>query len=68
LILHGEKDYRVPISEALLLFEALRLHGVDAELVVFPDENHWIQKPRNIRAWYGAWLDFVGRHAPEPQR
>ncbi|HTJ45874.1 MAG TPA: S9 family peptidase [Kofleriaceae bacterium] len=62
LVLHGEKDYRVPISDGLLLFEALRHHGVDAELVVFPDENHWILKPRNIRAWYAAWIDFVGRH------
>jgi dipeptidyl aminopeptidase/acylaminoacyl peptidase len=62
LILHGERDYRVPISEGLVLFEALRLHGVDAELIVFPDENHWITKPRNIRAWYEAWLDFVARH------
>jgi dipeptidyl aminopeptidase/acylaminoacyl peptidase len=61
LVIHGEKDYRVPISDGLLLFEALRHHGVDAELVVFPDENHWILKPRNIRAWYAAWLDFVAR-------
>ncbi len=62
LVIHGEKDYRVAISEGLLLFEALRLHGVDAELLVFPDESHWIQKPRNIRAWYAAWMDFMARH------
>ncbi len=60
LVLHGEKDYRVPIGEALALFEGLQAHGVDSELVVFPDENHWVLKPRNIRAWYGAVLDFVG--------
>ena len=66
LILHGEKDYRVPISEGLMLFEALRLHGVDAEMVVFPDENHWIQKPRNIRAWYGAWMEFLARKLEQP--
>lgn len=60
LILHGERDYRVPVSEALQMFDALRAHGVDAELGIFPDENHWILKPRNIRAWYGAWLGFVG--------
>ncbi|MEO0603814.1 MAG: S9 family peptidase [Myxococcota bacterium] len=61
LILHGEKDYRVPISEALALFDALQHHGVESELVVFPDENHWILRPRNIVAWYGACLDFIGR-------
>ena len=59
LILHGEKDYRVPIGEALALFEGLQARGVPSELCVFPDENHWILKPRNIIAWYEAWLAFV---------
>ena len=63
LIIHGEKDYRVPISEALLLFEALQRRGITSELLVFPDENHWIMKPRNIRVWYRAWMDFVSQHA-----
>jgi dipeptidyl aminopeptidase/acylaminoacyl peptidase len=62
LILHGERDYRVPVGEALALFEALQLHGVESELVVFPDENHWIQKPRNIEVWYRTFLEFSGRH------
>ena len=61
LIIHGEQDYRVPISEALLLFEALQRRGVDSELLVYPDENHWISKPRNIRSWYRAWLAFIAR-------
>lgn len=61
LILHGEKDYRVPIGEGLALFEALCRQGTDAELVVFPDENHWILKPKNIVAWYGAVLGFIER-------
>jgi dipeptidyl aminopeptidase/acylaminoacyl peptidase len=62
LIIHGERDYRVPIGEALALFEALQHHGVPSELVVFPDENHWILKPRNIIAWYQSVLEFLGRH------
>jgi dipeptidyl aminopeptidase/acylaminoacyl peptidase len=62
LVIHGERDYRVPIGEALALFEALQRHGVDSELLVFPDENHWILKPRNIRVWYRTWLEFVTRH------
>jgi dipeptidyl aminopeptidase/acylaminoacyl peptidase len=62
LLIHGERDYRVPISEALIAFEAIRTAGADAELLVFPDENHWIARPRNIRAWYDAWLAFVDRH------
>ncbi len=62
LVLHGEKDYRVPISEALILFDALQEHGVESELVVFPDENHWVLRPRNIEAWYGHVLRFLGKH------
>ena len=61
LVIHGERDYRVPIGEALALFEALQHHGVPSELLVFPDENHWILKPRNVRVWYRTWLDFVAR-------
>jgi len=62
LIIHGELDYRCPINEGLNLFEALQYHGVPSELLVFPDENHWIVKPRNIAAWYEAVLEFIGRH------
>jgi dipeptidyl aminopeptidase/acylaminoacyl peptidase len=62
LIIHGEQDYRCPINEGLNIFEALQYHGVPSELLVFPDENHWILKPRNIVAWYDAVLDFIGRH------
>ena len=64
LIIHGEKDYRCPIGEGLNLFEALQYHGVDSELLVFPDENHWILKPRNIVAWYENVLGFLTRHMP----
>jgi dipeptidyl aminopeptidase/acylaminoacyl peptidase len=62
LIIHGEKDYRCPVSESLMLFEALQEHGVESDLLIFPDENHWILKPRNIIAWYGEVLAFIGRH------
>jgi len=62
LIIHGELDYRCPVNEGLNLFEALQYHGVASELLIFPDENHWILKPRNVVAWYEAVLEFVGRH------
>jgi dipeptidyl aminopeptidase/acylaminoacyl peptidase len=62
LIIHGELDYRCPIGEGLNLFEALQYHGVDSELVIFPDENHWILKPRNIVAWYDSVLGFLKKH------
>ncbi|MCU0676649.1 MAG: S9 family peptidase [Myxococcota bacterium] len=62
LVIHGDKDYRVPVGEALSLFEALQTRGVPSELLLFPDENHWILKPRNVRQWYEAVLEFLGRH------
>jgi dipeptidyl aminopeptidase/acylaminoacyl peptidase len=62
LVIHGEKDYRVPISEALILWTDLMRHGVDARFLYFPDENHWILKPQNARLWYGTVLSFLGEH------
>ena len=63
LIVHGQRDYRVPVGEALGLFAALQHHGVDSQLLIFPDENHWILKPRNITAWYGRIFEFLDAHA-----
>lgn len=62
LVIHGANDFRCPLSEALALFEALQSRGVASELVVFPDENHWILKPRNTLAWYESVFDFLRRH------
>jgi dipeptidyl aminopeptidase/acylaminoacyl peptidase len=62
LVIHGEKDYRVPVGEGLTLFEALQMHGVESELLVFPDENHWVLRPRNAKLWYRTWQQFVGRY------
>jgi dipeptidyl aminopeptidase/acylaminoacyl peptidase len=60
LILHGEKDYRVPVTQGINLHGVLTGKGVPARIVVFPDENHWILKPQASKLWYGevfAWLD-----------
>jgi dipeptidyl aminopeptidase/acylaminoacyl peptidase len=69
LILHGEKDYRVPLTHGLEYFTTLRLKGVPTRLVYFPDENHWVLKPQNSRLWHRevfAWLDkYIGR-GPTP--
>jgi len=66
LVIHGEKDYRCPINEGLNLFEALQYHKVPSELLVFPDENHWILKPRNVVAWYDSVLGFIGKYLGAP--
>lgn len=62
LVIHGELDARVPISEALRLWTDLRRHGVSAKFLYFPDENHWILKPQNARIWYETVLSFLDQH------
>ncbi len=60
LIIHGEKDYRVPVGNALEAYGILKAKGVPARMVYFPDENHWVLKAQNSIFWYGefhAWLD-----------
>jgi dipeptidyl aminopeptidase/acylaminoacyl peptidase len=60
LVLHGERDYRVPVTQGLECYGVLKAKGVPARLVYFPDENHWILKPRNSVFWYGevhGWLE-----------
>ena len=59
LILHGEKDYRVPYTQGLNLHGVLTAKGVPSRLVVFPDENHWILKPKSGLLWWSevhGWL------------
>ncbi len=59
LVIHGARDYRVPDTQGLQMFTALRRQGVPARLVYFPDEGHWIAKPQNQRVWWSevtAWL------------
>jgi dipeptidyl aminopeptidase/acylaminoacyl peptidase len=60
LVVHGDKDYRVPIGEALRLWWDLQREGVESAYLYFPDEGHWVLKPGNARTWYDtvfAWLD-----------
>lgn len=59
LVIHGLKDFRVPYSQGLGAFTALQRRGVESEMLVFPDENHWILKPQNGKQWHdsvNAWL------------
>jgi dipeptidyl aminopeptidase/acylaminoacyl peptidase len=60
LVVHGELDYRVPVTEGLQLFTALQRQGVDSKLLYYPDEGHWVLKPQNSELWYTAvlgWFD-----------
>ena len=62
LVIHGQRDLRVPISEALRLWTDLRRHHVPARFLYFPDENHWVLKPQNARIWYETVWAFLDEH------
>ena len=60
LCIHGEKDYRILANQGMAAFDAAKMRGVDAQLLIFPDENHWVLKPQNGILWqrtFFAWLD-----------
>ncbi len=60
LCIHGEKDYRILASQGMSAFNAAILRGIPAELLLYPDENHWVLKPQNGVLWqrtFFAWLD-----------
>ncbi len=63
LVIHGEKDYRVPPEQGIATFTALQRRGIESQLLIFPDENHWVLKPQNslqwhdtVQAWLARWL------------
>jgi len=62
LVIHGEQDYRVVVTQGLALYGVLKQKGVDARLVYYPDEGHWIEKPQNSIHWYGEFLGWLERH------
>ena len=59
LLLHGQKDFRVDVSQSIAAFTTLRRRGIPSRLVYFPDEGHWITRPQNLGLWYEevhTWL------------
>ena len=67
LVIHGGKDFRVPTEQGIAAYNAARRAGVPTELVIFPDENHWVLKPQNSVQWYQvvkSWLDRWTGAAP----
>jgi dipeptidyl aminopeptidase/acylaminoacyl peptidase len=61
LILHGERDFRVPLTQGLEIYGVLTAKEIPARLVVYPDENHWILKGSNSKHWYGEVLGWLAR-------
>jgi len=61
LVIHSEKDYRVPLGQGLAAFNAAVLRGVPARFLYFPDENHWVLQPQNSVLWYRTVFDWLKR-------
>jgi len=59
LVIHGQRDYRLDVSEGLQLFTTLQMEGVPSKMLYFPDEGHWVQKPQNSQLWYKTVNDWV---------
>ncbi|KAK5721087.1 hypothetical protein LTR15_007051 [Elasticomyces elasticus] len=66
LVIHSEKDYRLPISEGIAPFNVLQARGVESQFLTFPDENHWVLKPENSLVWHKVVLNWVNKHAGLP--
>lgn len=60
LVVHSEKDFRIPVEQGIAAFTALQRRGIPSEFLTFPDENHWVLKPQNSVLWHdtvNAWLE-----------
>jgi len=62
LVIHGEKDFRVPYTQGMQLFTALQVKGVDSRLLYFPDEDHFVRKPQNAQLWWKTVHEWLGRY------
>jgi dipeptidyl aminopeptidase/acylaminoacyl peptidase len=61
MVIHGELDYRLPVSEGLSVFNILQEKGIPSKFLHFPDENHWVSKPENSLMWHREVLEWIGR-------
>lgn len=61
LCIHGEKDYRINANQGMGAFNAARMKGIPAELLLFPDENHWVLKPQNGVLWQRTFFNWLDR-------
>ncbi len=61
LVIHGEKDFRVPIGEGMQAFTAAQLKGIPSRFLYFPEEGHWVQNPQNGVLWHRVFFDWLDR-------
>ena len=66
LVIHGEKDFRVPVTQGMEAFTAAQLNGVPSRFLYFPEEGHWVLEPQNGVLWHRVFFDWLDRYC-KPQ-
>jgi len=64
LVIHGELDYRVPVTQGFQYYNTLKVLGVPARLLYYPDQNHWILKPQDSLLWFAEFFAWLAKYAP----
>ena len=62
LCIHGEKDYRILANQSMAAFDAAKMRGIPAQLLIFPDENHWVLKPQNGILWQRTFFNWLDKY------
>ncbi|MEN8153527.1 MAG: S9 family peptidase [Acidobacteriota bacterium] len=62
LIIHGEKDFRVPVSQGIMLFTAYQRRGIKSKMLYYPNEDHFVKKPKNAQFWWKSVLGWFAEH------
>jgi len=62
MVIHGEKDFRIPYTQGMAAFNTAIIKGIEAEFLYFPDECHWVQKPQNSILWHREFFRWLNKH------
>ncbi len=68
LVIHSELDYRVPLNQGIELFTAHQRQGIPSQWLYFPDEDHFVNKPKNARMWWGTLSTWVSKYIGETEK
>ncbi len=62
MVIHGEKDFRVPVNQGMEAFSAAQIQGVPSRFLYFPGEGHWVSSPQNSVLWQRLFFDWLDRY------
>ncbi len=68
MVIHGQKDFRVPVTQGIQAFTAAQVQGVPSRFVYYPKESHWVLSPQNGVLWHRLFFDWLDRYCKEPQK